>query len=218
MHRGRDGAPQPGPGRGARRDAPGRLSHAPPPRDHLEVDVPLQTTFRALLVAEHAPFRPEVVPEQPSVNGPAPIARRVPERAATNVHRANPWHIWWPARRRRARPSTARLRLRAGYSCSGRPTGAPLGRARCVRCMGMRSARASSRSEGARPPSLSQRGTRENACYPAPASAIARRDGAEPRGMTAGRSPTQQRAWRASRCARSSSLPRCRILLLRSWS
>ena len=45
---------------------------------------------------------------------------------------------------------------RARRSREGRPTEAPLGRTRCVRCIGTTSARASSRSEGARAPSLSQ--------------------------------------------------------------
>jgi hypothetical protein len=39
---------------------------------------------------------------------------------------------------------------------------------------------------------LSRRGTRDNARYPAPASAIARRDDVGPHGMTAGRRPPQQ--------------------------
>jgi hypothetical protein len=50
-------------------------------------------------------------------------------------------------------------RLGSAADCrDGRPTEAPLGRTRCVRCIGRTSARVSSRSEGAQPPSLSQRG------------------------------------------------------------
>jgi hypothetical protein len=58
--------------------------------------------------------------------------------------------------------TTATARSRRLHRCrahtrSGRPTGAPPGRTRCVRCIGTTSARGSSRSEGARARSLSQR-------------------------------------------------------------
>ena len=74
------------------------------------------------------------------------------------------------------------------------PNKARLGRTRRIRCMGTMSAQRGLPSDRARAPSLSQRGTRDSARNPAPASAIARRDGAGPRVMTAGRRPTQQRA------------------------
>ena len=51
-------------------------------------------------------------------------------------------------------------------------------------------------------PPLSHGGTRDSARNPAPASAIARRDGAEPRVTTAGRRPTEQRATDAGEAPR----------------
>jgi hypothetical protein len=61
-------------------------------------------------------------------------------------------------------PTGCRRPERSSAGCrSGRPAEAPLGRTRCIRCIGTTSARASSRSEGARAPSLSQRGRSSSA-------------------------------------------------------
>jgi hypothetical protein len=81
-------------------------------------------------------------------------------------HRGAPVHEKWE---RLSGPDAGPRNTR-----DGRPTEAPAGRTRRIRCIGTTSARASSPTEGTRAPPLSQRGTRSSAGVPA-ASAAARR-------------------------------------------
>jgi hypothetical protein len=94
--------------------------------------------------------------------------------AATAFATVAAWTGTWPARRRRGmtrrkhrrtpsyrrpgrrarRGSIRRLHRSRAHARSGRSTEAPLGPTRCIRCMGTTSTRASSRSDGARAPSL----------------------------------------------------------------
>ena len=90
-----------------------------------------------------------------------PRPERTPKRPSASSNASATRHPTGSSRSKRSeslKVVSERVDSQARNARSGRPTGAPLGRTRCVRCIGMRSARASSQSEGARPPSLSQRG------------------------------------------------------------
>ncbi len=112
-------------------------------------------------------------------------------------------------------PSASRhLGRRPRDDCVGRPTEAPLGRTRCVRCIGTTSARASSRSEGARAPSLAQRGTRSSGARAVPAAACrAKRKRRESRSVLCGPHGRRRGAYAPHRLGRCVSQVVCQWMI-----